>query len=102
MSNPNFLHGQITILEDKAREKRLNTNAWIEWVAHLPKEAYYLAREFPLWTVLQLDGTTYYITGYREGDGITISKIDPIKEYDRALQSRQNLCISCLKKAKPQ
>lgn len=72
-----------------------------QWLQGRPAKVRELAEEWPPTTPLLIDGVTNYIVGYSEGGFLWVSEIDPAKDYEGAVSTRQRICPSCLTMAHP-
>lgn len=74
--------------------------AWKEWIATRPECVQKLAAEFPPGTkiIFEGDGTIAFIIGYNEDDSLIITKVDPSRDYQKALEARRYICAEHLRK----
>lgn len=62
---------------------------WEEWLASRPESVQKLAREFPPGTVFRMpDSTMMHVIGYTENNGVIASTVDPIKDWDGAMNKK--------------
>jgi hypothetical protein len=68
-----------------------------DWLKTRPEWVQKLASEFPLGTVIDVDGYDHYLIGYTEGDEVVISPISPFEDFDAAYKERMILCAEHLR-----
>jgi hypothetical protein len=64
------------------------------WLETRPPAIRRLAAEFPLSTLIELDGVTHYVMGYGDGGILILTPVDPMRDYDRAMDERVHVCAS--------
>lgn len=69
------------------------------WLEGKPEQVQRLAKEFPLGTYFVIEGDTYFLIGYGEGDAdvLLVSPDNPGKDYEKALQNIVRLCAVCVR-----
>jgi hypothetical protein len=70
-----------------------------EWINSRPESIKALYKRFPVGTRLEIDGKLIFVVGYQETDrepGLLVSEIDPVAEYDKAIDARFFVCADCL------
>lgn len=68
--------------------------ALAEWIASRPESVQRLAAEFPLGTVFDTGKGRWYLVGWTENDSLIVSRVDPRRDYEGAMNSKQYLCAS--------
>ena len=67
--------------------------AWEAWLATRPPIVRDLARRYPPGTLVQAEGhADRYVVSYGEDGSLGVSRIDPCKDYDGAVNSIELLC----------
>jgi hypothetical protein len=62
------------------------------WVDSRPEGVRKLCYEFPLGSIIVLDGLDHHLLGYNESDMLILSPIDPYEDYDGANENAVYLC----------
>lgn len=60
-----------------------------EWLLTRPECVQQLAKEFPIGSTFDIDGETFHLIGWTEGDALIVSKIDPAEDYEWALECKE-------------
>ncbi len=73
-------------------------NGWDAWVRSRPECVQKLIEEFPIASILRVDGELFYLIGWNEDDSLIISPVDPAEDYDGAIAVKEYLCAKHLRK----
>jgi len=71
--------------------------AFNDWLLTRPECIQKLAKEFPAGRNYLIDGVKYYILGWTEGDTLIFTRINPAKDYDGAMASKEYMCAKHLR-----
>lgn len=74
--------------------------AFSAWLFDRPEHVQSLAREFPPGTVLTCNDCRLYLIGYNEENCLILSKVDPFKDYERALKNKVYISADTVRTAK--
>jgi hypothetical protein len=74
---------------------------WEEWIATNPPIVRDLMREYPPKTVIIDGDKTFYVIGISEGAtreecSLIVSRIDPSKNFEASVKSKEYICVKCL------
>ena len=70
--------------------------AWLKTRPHCVQD---LAREFPPMTRVLVDGVMLRVFGYTEDDMLIVSRVNPVEDYDGAMEAKELLCAKHLRDA---
>ena len=75
-------------------------DGFLDWYESRPPSVRRLMREFGIGDKVEMDGKTWHIIGYTEGDQIVISTISPAEDrYDEMMERREYICADHLREA---
>lgn len=75
---------------------------WERWLSDKPEVIQALAREYPAGsTIVQPDGTQYFVTGYTEDGDLMCADVDPLLDFEAAMSDEHTVyfCANCLRNA---
>lgn len=62
------------------------------WLKTRPESVQKLAEEFPIGSVLEVEGEPWHLLGYTEADELIVSPLSPFVDYDAAYAKRELVC----------
>jgi hypothetical protein len=69
---------------------------WEAWIASRPPCVQKLARQFPITTTVEIDGTLHYLIGYTENNMLILTPINPVDDYEQAHAEKIYVCAKHL------
>lgn len=72
-----------------------------EEISQMPDFMKVLATEFPVATMLELEGYVFYVLGYSAPDKLIASQLNPAIDYNAAMRTQQYICVKQLRARKP-
>lgn len=77
----------------------LSKDAALEkWLEGRPEVVKKMARRYPPGTRFLLHGKIMHVIAYSESGGLSVTPVDPDKNWDKAVKKRRPVCACCVDK----